>query len=169
VAYWKGRIFVATADGRLIAVDAKTGKEAWSTVTVDPKLPYFINGAPRVFRDKVIIGNGGTEWGPLRGYVTAYDQSSGKQLWRFYTVPGNPAVDKDETTQLAAKTWTGEWWAGGGGGTVWDSMAYDPDLDTLYVGTGNGSPWARSMKLIGISATDPLLATARRVISIWKQ
>ena len=99
ISYWKGKIYVATADGRLNAIDAKTGKEVWSVMTVDPKLPYFINGAPRVFKDKVIIGNGGTEWGPLRGYVTAYDTETGKQLWRFYTVPGNPA-DGFENKQM---------------------------------------------------------------------
>ena len=150
VAYWKGRIFVATADGRLIAVDAKTGKEAWSTMTVDPKLPYFINGAPRVFRDKVIIGNGGTEWGPLRGYVTAYDTETGKQVWRFYTVPGNPANGfEDDTQAMAAKTWKGEWWKHGGGGTVWNGLTYDPEFNRIYLGTGNGSPWNQRLRSPG--------------------
>lgn len=94
---------------------------------------------------KVIIGNGGAEYG-VRGYVSAYDASSGKQVWRFYTVPGNPAVDKDATTLKAAETWTGEWWKLGGGGTVWDSLAYDPETDLLYVGVGNGSPWNRRIR-----------------------
>ncbi len=150
LAYWKGRLFVATADGRLNAIDAATGKEAWSTMTVDPKLPYFINGAPRVFRDKVIIGNGGTEWGPLRGYVTAYDTDTGKQAWRFYTVPGNPADGfEDEAQAMAAKTWTGEWWKHGGGGTVWNGLTYDPQFNRVYIGTGNGSPWNRKIRSPG--------------------
>jgi len=150
VAYWKGRIFVATADGRLNAIDANTGKEVWSVQTVDPKLPYFINGAPRVFKDKVIIGNGGTEWGPLRGYVTAYDTATGKQVWRFYTVPGNPADGfEDETQAMAAKTWNGEWWKHGGGGTVWNGLTYDPDFNRIYIGTGNGSPWNQRLRSPG--------------------
>ena len=97
----------------------------------------------------MLIGNGGAEYG-VRGYLSAYDAATGKLVWRFYTVPGNPK-DGFENPELeaAAKTWNGEWWVGGGGGTVWDSMAYDPDLDTLYVGTGNGSPWARDIRSPG--------------------
>ncbi len=147
VAYWKGRVFVAAGDGRLIALDAATGKEVWSVMTVDPKLAYFINGAPRVFNDKVIIGNGGTEWGGLRGYVTAYDAATGEQAWRFYTVPGNPADGfEDATQEMAAKTWTGEWWKHGGGGTVWNGLTYDPEFNRIYIGTGNGSPWNRKIR-----------------------
>ncbi len=150
ISYWKGRIFVATADGRLNAIDAATGAEIWSTMTVDPKLPYFINGAPRVFNDKVIIGNGGTEWGPLRGYVTAYDTATGKQVWRFYTVPGNPADGfEDDTQAMAAKTWHGEWWKHGGGGTVWNGLTYDPEFNRIYLGTGNGSPWNQRIRSPG--------------------
>lgn len=77
VAFWKGKVLIPTVDGRLIAVDAKSGKEMWSVQTFDPKEALFISGAPRVFRDKVIIGNGGTEWGPARGFVTAYDVETG--------------------------------------------------------------------------------------------
>ena len=150
VAYWKGRVYVATGDGRLNAIDAKTGQEVWSTMTVDPAKPYFINGAPRAFNDKIIIGNGGTEWGPLRGYVTAYDAATGKQVWRFYTVPGNPADGfEDETQAMAAKTWTGEWWKHGGGGTVWNGLTYDPAFNRIYLGTGNGSPWNRKIRSPG--------------------
>src|SRR5690606_12795304 len=120
LAYWKGRRFVATGDGRLIGIDAASGKEIWSTQTTDPSLPYFINGAPRAFDDLVIIGSGGTEWGPLGGYVTAYSTETGEQVWRFYTVPGDPSKGfEDETQAMAAETWTGEWWKHGGGGTVW--------------------------------------------------
>ena len=91
----------------------------------------------------VIIGNGGAEYG-VRGYVTAYDAETGAQGWRFYTVPGNPSEPFEHPElETAAETWTGEWWEVGGGGTAWDSMAYDPELDLLYVGVGNGSPWTR--------------------------
>ncbi len=150
VAYWKGRVYVATADGRLIGIDAKTGQKAWSTLTVDTKKSYFINGAPRAFKDKIIIGNGGTEWGALRGYVTAYDAATGKQVWRFYTVPGNPADGFEDAAQaMAAKTWHGKWWQHGGGGTVWNGLTYDPVFNRIYLGTGNGSPWNQRMRSPG--------------------
>src|SRR6185369_820163 len=112
-----------------------TGKEAWEVATTPAGSRYTITGAPRVFNGKVLIGNGGAELG-VRGYVTAYDAASGKQLWRFYTVPGDPEKPfESETMQMAAKTWTGQWWEYGGGGTVWDAMAYDPELKLLYIGT----------------------------------
>ena len=150
VAYWRGKVFVATGDGRLNAIDAATGKELWSAVTIDPKLPMYINGAPRVFRDKVIIGNGGTEVGGNRGYVTAYDTETGKQAWRFYVVPGNPADGfEDETQAMAAKTWTGEWWKHGGGGNTWNGFTYDPEFNRIYIGTGNGSPWNQKIRSPG--------------------
>jgi len=150
VAFWKGKVLVPTVDGRLIALDANTGKELWSVQTFDPKEALFISGAPRVFRDKVIIGNGGTEWGPARGFVTAYDVDTGKQAWRFYVVPGNPADGfENEAMAMAAKTWTGEWWKHGGGGTVWHGMTYDPEFNRVYIGTGNGSPWNQKMRSPG--------------------
>lgn len=143
VAVWKGRVYVGTVDGRLIAIDARTGKQAWSVVTVDRAKPYTITGAPLVAKDKVIIGNGGAEFG-VRGYVSAYDAATGRQLWRFYTVPGDPALGfESEALRDAAKTWSGEWWKDGGGGTVWNSLSYDPDLGLLYFGTGNAAPWGR--------------------------
>lgn len=149
VAAWDGKIFFGALDGRLIALDSATGAELWSVVTTDQSQPYTITGAPRVIDGKVIIGNGGGEYG-VRGYITAYDADSGEQLWRFYTVPGNPA-DGFEQPELewAADTWNGEWWAMGGGGTVWDSMAYDPDTHLLYIGVGNGSPWNQSLRSPG--------------------
>lgn len=142
VAAWQGRIFVGTLDGRLIALDAPTGKVVWETNTIDRKYRYTITGAPRVVKGKVIIGNAGSELG-VRGYASAYDADTGKLQWRFYTVPGAPG-EPFESSALAnaAKTWTGSWWKLGGGGTVWDSMAYDPELDLLYIGTGNGVPWS---------------------------
>ena len=141
VAAYEGKLFLGTLDGRLVALDAATGKEVWSVVTVDQSKAYTITGAPRVIKGKVIIGNGGAEFG-VRGYISAYDTQTGKMLWRFYTVPGDPSQPFEAPIlEQAAKTWHGEWWKLGGGGTVWDSMAYDPELDLLYIGTGNGSPW----------------------------
>jgi quinohemoprotein ethanol dehydrogenase len=149
VAYWNGRVYVGTLDGRLVALDAKTGSEVWSVQTTDPSKPYTITGAPRVVKGKVLIGNGGAEFG-VRGYITAYDARSGALVWRFYTVPGDPSKPfENPALARAAMTWTGEWWRGGGGGTVWDSMAYDPALDLLYVGVGNGAPWNQKLRSPG--------------------
>ena len=149
LAAWQGKIYVATLDGRLIALDGRTGKSVWSVLTVDTSKSYTIPGAPRVYGGKVLIGNGGAEMG-VRGYVSAYDAATGEQLWRFHTVPGNPADGfENAAMEMAAKTWTGEWWKAGGGGTVWDSLAYDPELNLVYIGTGNGSPWARKWRSPG--------------------
>ena len=149
VAVWKGLVYVGALDGRLIALDAETGDVVWESLTIDPERPYTITGAPRVVKDKVLIGNGGAELG-VRGYITAYDAASGEQVWRFYTVPGNPEEPFEHPElEAAAETWNGEWWKIGGGGTAWDSMAYDPELDLLYVGTGNGSPWNRDIRSPG--------------------
>lgn len=143
VAVWKGKVYVGTFDGRLVALDAKTGEPVWETQTFDLGKAYSITGAPRVIKGKVIIGNGGAEYG-VRGYFSAYDAETGEMVWRFYTVPGDPSKPfENDAMKKAAETWSGEWWKVGGGGTVWDSMAYDPELDLLYVGVGNGSPWNR--------------------------
>lgn len=150
VAVWKGQVFVGALDGRLIALDARTGKVNWEVATVDPKLPYTITGAPRVIKGKVLIGNGGAEFG-VRGFIGAYDVDNGELVWRFYTVPGDPSLGfENESMEMAAKTWNGEWWKlGGGGGTVWDAMAYDPELDLLYIGVGNGTPWNQKIRSPG--------------------
>jgi len=149
VAVYKGKVFLGALDGRLIALDAATGHKLWETLTVDPERPYTITGAPRVVEGKVVIGNGGAELG-VRGYVSAYDAETGAMVWRFYTVPGDPSKPfESKALARAAKTWHGRWWVQGGGGTVWDSMAYDPELGLLYVGTGNGSPWARQLRSPG--------------------
>ncbi|MEO0368887.1 MAG: PQQ-binding-like beta-propeller repeat protein, partial [Pseudomonadota bacterium] len=146
VAIWGDDIFTGTIDGRLISLDARTGTVNWDIVTIDQTKPYTITGAPRVIDGKVIIGNGGAELG-VRGYVSAYDADNGEMLWRFYTVPGNPDDGHENAAmQAAAETWTGEYWTAGGGGTVWDSMAYDKDLHLLYIGVGNGSPWNQSIR-----------------------
>jgi quinohemoprotein ethanol dehydrogenase len=144
VAVEDGKVIVGTFDARLIALDANSGEVIWETQTADiTKYPYTITGAPRIAKGKVFIGNGGAEFG-VRGFIAAYDLDTGEQVWKFYTVPGNPA-DGFETPALekAAQTWTGQWWKLGGGGTVWDSIVYDEELDQLYFGVGNGSPWDR--------------------------
>jgi quinohemoprotein ethanol dehydrogenase len=149
-AVWNGRVYVGTIDGRLLAIDAATGQQVWSTDTlVRRDVAYTITGAPRVVKGKVIIGNGGAEYG-VRGYVSAYDADTGALAWRFFTVPGNPADGfENDLLARAAETWNGEWWKLGGGGTVWDSMAYDAELDLLYIGTGNGSPWNQNLRSPG--------------------
>jgi quinohemoprotein ethanol dehydrogenase len=149
-AFYKDKIYVGVLDGRLVALDSKTGKPAWSAVTVDQTQPFTITGAPRIANGKVIIGNGGAEYG-VRGYVSAYDAETGKLAWRFYTVPGDPSKPQEnKALEKALPTWKGEtWWKVGGGGTVWDSIVYDPDLNLLYVGTGNGSPWNRDVRSPG--------------------
>jgi quinohemoprotein ethanol dehydrogenase len=147
IGYWDGRIYTGTGDGRLIALDAKTGKIVWSVMTVDVSDGRYITGAPRLFDGKVMIGHGGADSSNVRGYVTVYDAKTGAQLWRFYTVPGNPADGfEDQTQAMAAKTWSGEWWKYGGGGTVWNAMTYDAETDTVLIGTGNGAPWNRKVR-----------------------
>ena len=150
LAAWGDKLFLGTLDGRLIALDRATGAVAWSTVTVDQSKPYTITGAPRVIDGRVIIGNGGAEYG-VRGYVTAYEAATGNQLWRFHTVPGGPEEAASEPAHLrrARETWNGNFWELGGGGTVWDAMAYDPALDLLYIGVGNGSPWNQAYRSPG--------------------
>jgi len=149
VALYKGKVFVGTYDGRLVALDAGTGKVVWLQDTIiDRTRSYTITGAPRVYKGKVIIGNGGAEYG-VRGYVTAYDAETGEQKWRWFIVPGDPSKPfEDESMARAAKTWdpSGKYWEAGGGGTAWDTMTFDPVLNLMYVGTGNGSPWARSKR-----------------------
>ncbi len=146
VAFWDGQVFIGTLDGYLVALDAQTGAENWKVLTIDKSKSYTITGAPRVVKGKVLIGNGGAEFG-VRGYLSAYDHSNGELVWRFHTVPGEPAKGfENDAMKMAADTWTGEWWKLGGGGTVWDSMAYDPELDLLYIGVGNGSPWNQAIR-----------------------
>ena len=150
IAYSNGKVFTATLDGRLIAIDAANGKPVWSVMTIEPNDGRYITGQPYVMKGKVVIGHGGADYAPVRGYVTAYDERTGKQLWRFHTVPGNPADGfENEAMAMAAKTWTGEWWKFGGGGTVWNAMAFDAEFNRLYIGTGNGSPWNQKIRSPG--------------------
>jgi quinohemoprotein ethanol dehydrogenase len=149
VAYDKGRVFSASLDGRLFALDAKTGKLLWTVKTLDVKTMRTVTGAPRTFNGKVIIGQGGADFG-ARGYVTAYDQATGKQIWRFYTAPGSPEENKgDPIMEKAAATWTGEWWKVGTGGGVWNGITFDPELNRIYFGTANAGPWDADLRSPG--------------------
>ncbi len=141
VAVYKGRVYVGTLDGRLVALNADDGKVLWETKTIPDGAPMAITGAPRIVKGKVLLGSAGSEY-ITRGYIAAYDAESGKEVWKFYTVPGDPAKGfEGKHLEAAAKTWSGEWWKVGGGGTVWDSITYDPQTDLLYFGTANAEPW----------------------------
>jgi outer membrane protein assembly factor BamB len=132
VALHGDKIFVGLLDGRLVALNRESGTVEWTVQTTPAGSDYTITGAPRVARDKVIIGNGGAEYG-VRGYVTAYDVERGDQVWRTYTVPGNPADGfENDAMRIAADTWTGNWWIAGGGGTVWDAMVYDETANLTF-------------------------------------
>ncbi len=152
VAVYEGKVFVGVIDGRLEALDAKTGNVVWSTVTVDQSKPYTITGAPRVVDGLVLIGNGGAELG-VRGYISAYDTETGDLVWRFYTVP-NPEKQPDGAASDAAFqsvgniSWgdEGAWVTDGGGGTVWDSIVYDAANNQIIFGVGNGSPWNQKVR-----------------------
>jgi len=149
VAVFGENVYVGVLDGRLVALNRRTGIVQWAVQTTPRNSDYSITQAPRVVEGNVIIGNSGAEFG-VRGYVTAYDAVTGEQRWRWHTVPGNPADGfENEAMRRAAETWTGEWWRIGGGGTVWDGMAYDPALGLLYIGTGNGAPWSRDERSPG--------------------
>ena len=153
VAFADGRVFDAALDGRLIAIDAQTGRSLWQTQTVDASQPYVVTGAPCVAKGLVLIGNSGSDLG-VRGYLSAYHANTGKLAWRFYAVPGNPALGPDHAASdnvmaMAAKTWHGKWWTQGGGGAVWDSITYDPELDRVYFGVGNGAPWNAQIRSPG--------------------
>ncbi|MEM9329003.1 MAG: PQQ-dependent dehydrogenase, methanol/ethanol family, partial [Bacteroidota bacterium] len=148
LSYYEGKIFTATWDGRLLALDAQSGAKVWEVETVSDTSGFNITGVPKAFKGKVLIGNGGADAGPApRGYVTAYDADTGAESWRFWIVPGNPADGfENAAMEMAAKTWSGEWWKQGGGGNAWHGITYDPALDQLYIGTGNGYPWNRYVR-----------------------
>ena len=146
VAFYQGKVYVGTFDGRLVALDAKSGTPVWDVVTVDQSKPYSITGAPRIARGMVLIGNAGSEYA-VRGYLSAYDVETGKLVWRTYTVPGDPARGfESKALEEAAKTWKGQWWTSGGGGSPWDTIVYDPQLDLVYTGTANGIAWYRTLR-----------------------
>jgi quinohemoprotein ethanol dehydrogenase len=149
IAWWNGKVYTVTHDGFVIALDAKTGKPLWKTPTIDKDDPSYVTGAPRIFDGKLIIGNSG-DTGAVRGYATAIDAETGKQLWRFWVVPGDPAKGfENEAMEMAAKTWSGEWWKYGGGGTPWNAFTYDPETDTMFIGTGNGYPYNHRVRSQG--------------------
>jgi quinohemoprotein ethanol dehydrogenase len=146
LALYQGLIMAPVVDGRLEALDADTGKVVWEARVAFPQEHYTITMAPRMARGKVIVGVSGGEF-PTRGFFDAYDATTGHRVWRFYTVPGDPAKPfENEALKRAAQTWDGDWWKLGGGGALWDGMAYDPDLDLIYVGTGNAEPWPRQFR-----------------------
>ena len=153
LAMYDGKIFVAVVDGNLQALDAKTGKRLWSSWAIpepkpgDPVSSYSLTMAPRAANGKVFIGNAGAEFPPYRGYISAFDTNTGKELWKFYATPGDPSKPfENKAMEAAAKTWAGKWWEQGGGGSMWDGMAYDPDENLVYIGTGNGATWSSDIR-----------------------
>ena len=149
VAHWNGKIIWGTLDGRLVAVDAKTGARAWEVQATDPTKQLSITGAPRIADGRIFIGEAGSEF-HQRGYLAAYDAENGQELWRWWSVPGDPALGFEQPElEMAAKTWNGEWWKTGGGGTPWDGILYDPATDLVIFGTGNGAPWPAEVRSPG--------------------
>lgn len=151
VAVYEGRVFIATFDARIIALNATTGDKIWEVDTYHPSAGshFTITAAPTVGGGNVYIGQSGSEYG-VRGYVSAYNIETGQLSWRFYLVPGDPSLPFEHPElALAAKTWKGEWWKFGGGGTVWNSIVYDPDFDQVYLGVGNGAPWSKAIRSPG--------------------
>src|SRR3954464_7247888 len=149
IALYEGTIIAPSIDGRLFALDARTGKPLWDTRIVDSKDLYTITMAPRIAGGKVIIGAAGRDK-PTRGQFVALDAKTGQLAWRFYTVPGDPSKPfENEAMAMAAKTWHGEWWKLGGGGTVWESISYDPELNLIYFGTSNGTEWNQAYRSAG--------------------
>jgi quinohemoprotein ethanol dehydrogenase len=148
LALYEGKVIVPVLDRRLIALDAATGKPIWTTrILPEDATGYSLTMAPRVVKDKVIVGLAGAEFTPHRGFFSAFDVNSGREVWRFYTVPGDPSKPfENPALEKAAKTWSGDWWKYGGGGSVWDSLSYDPEANLIYVGTGNGAPWPSSLR-----------------------
>ncbi|MFV8818603.1 PQQ-dependent dehydrogenase, methanol/ethanol family [Haliea sp. E17] len=150
IAWWDHKVYLATTDGRVIALDDSSGEPVWEARQYALDEIRYSNGAPRVFDGKVIIGHGGADITPIRGYVTAYDAENGEQLWRFYTTPGDPnspATSKAE--EMMRATWNGDWYGKGGGGTAWNAFSYDAELDLLYLGVGNGFPYNHLMRSPG--------------------
>ena len=150
LAYWNGRVFIVTTDGRVISLDAGTGKPVWEQREYGLDELRNTNGAPRIFGGKLIIGHGGADVSPIRGYVTAYDAMTGKRAWRFYTVPGDPSKPADTKAERVSRpTWKGDWFGKGGGGTAWNAFSYDPKLNLVYLGIGNGFPYNPALRSPG--------------------
>jgi quinohemoprotein ethanol dehydrogenase len=146
IAISNGMIFAPIIDGRLAALNALTGKPLWEVRLAYTQNWYAVTMAPRIAGNKVVIGVAGGDH-PIRGFIDAYEISTGKRAWRFYTVPGDPSKGfEDEAQRTAAKTWGGDWWKMGGGGSVWDGMAYDSETNTVFAGTGNAEPWVEKFR-----------------------
>lgn len=150
IAYSDGKVVLATTDGFIIALDENTGKEIWKIKDFPDQTPRTISGAPRIFGGKVIIGHGGADISPLRGYVSAYDLKSGKLIWRFYIVPGDPSKPAEtKAEEIMRPTWKGDWFGKGGGGTAWNAFSFDEKLGLIYIGTGNGYPYKQTLRSPG--------------------
>src|SRR5438552_7609255 len=146
IAIYNGKIIAPVIDGRLEGLDAETGKPVWEARVAYPQDNYSITMAPRIAKGKVVVGVSGAEY-PVRGFFSAFDANTGQFAWRFYTIPGDPSKPfENPALKKAAETWSGDWWKLGGGGTVWDGVAYDPEADLVYVGTGNGGPWPEELR-----------------------
>lgn len=149
IAIYQNKIIAPVIDGRLVALDSETGKPAWEARVAYPQDNYTVTMAPRIAKGKVIVGVSGAEY-PVRGFFSAFDANTGQQVWKFYTIPGDPSKPFEgpdpKALKKAAETWSGDWWKLGGGGTVWDGVAYDPDTNLVYVGTGNGGPWPEELR-----------------------
>ena len=146
IALYDGLVIAPIIDGRLIALNAETGKPVWESRISYSQDGYTVTMAPRIAKGKVIIGVAGSEL-PIRGFFDAYDAHTGVRAWRFYTVPGDPLKPfENPALKKAAETWSGDWWKLGGGGSLWDAISYDPEADLIYVGTGNGGPWPEELR-----------------------
>lgn len=146
LALYNNKVYVPVNDGRLQALDAETGKPVWETRVCYPQFEQTLTIAPRIAKGKVIVGAAGGDR-PTRGFFAAYDAETGREVWRFYTVPGDPAKGFESAAmRKAAATWEGEWWKLGGGGAVWDGISYDPESELVYVGTGNAEPWPQALR-----------------------
>ena len=146
VALFEDKVIAPVIDGRLVALNAATGKPVWEARVEYPQNQYTLTMAPRIAKGKVIVGASGSEY-PVRGFVDAFDAHTGQRVWRFYTVPGDPSKPfENEAMRKAAPTWSGEWYKMGGGATVWDGMSYDPEANLVYFGTGNGGPWPEVLR-----------------------
>jgi quinohemoprotein ethanol dehydrogenase len=159
LALWQEKVLKATGDCRLMALDRRTGAQLWEVHACDPKDYKTITGAPRVGGGKVFIGNANADTGIGRGYVDAYDIETGKHLWRFFTIPGDPAKGfENKAMEMASKTWGPDYWKHSGGGTVWDGITYDPVTNLVYIGTDGAAPY--DPKERGSSGGDELFTDA---------
>ena len=160
IALYHDKVYVPVNDGRLIAVDMHTGKPVWEARVTYPQLEQTLTVAPRIAKGKVVVGISGGDR-PTRGFFAAYDADTGVMAWKNYTVPGDPSKGfENEEMRKAAATWDTDWWKLGGGGAVWAGMAYDPDTELFYVGTGNAEPWPQSLRSRGVASGKDNLYTA---------